>query len=390
MDRSLDEIISERPQRANRGGRRGGRGRRNDHWSRDGARKSNNREERGNPDLDWVHDKFEDDRDTRRPERGGFRSSRPERYSDDDRDERQELFPDRKRGFYYKNHYPNTSRLDYSPDNSAKLRVDNLHYDLTEKELEELFTRIGPVSSLSIRYDRAGRSEGTAYVTYISIQDANEAIRNFDGANAYGQPIRVTLLPTAPSHNRTSGKNPFGGFDRDQGNTRASGKGKSLFERVSGGPGPRDLASRITGRPHSRSRSASPGRAGRRSDVSKPPPDNIDRYVPGRDGRTRSPIPRNRRRGGGPINDSRNNRGRRGDGRGKRGDLMDIEKEGADGHKIVNGRPRKTQEELDKEMDEYWGSRNQDQTQEQSGGPVQQNDGTTVQQPVDEDIDMIE
>ena len=52
--------------------------------------------------------------------------------------------------------------------------------------LQELFRRIGPVVRLQLRYDRAGRSEGTAYVTYELKEDAQEAVRQFDGANANG------------------------------------------------------------------------------------------------------------------------------------------------------------------------------------------------------------
>lgn len=52
---------------------------------------------------------------------------------------------------------------------------------------QELFSRIGPVSKLNLRYDRAGRSEGTAYVTYDRKEHAEEAVRQFDGANANGQ-----------------------------------------------------------------------------------------------------------------------------------------------------------------------------------------------------------
>jgi THO complex subunit 4 len=42
------------------------------------------------------------------------------------------------------------------------------------------------VTRLQLQYDRAGRSEGTAYVTYERRDDAQEAIRQFDGANANG------------------------------------------------------------------------------------------------------------------------------------------------------------------------------------------------------------
>ena len=44
-----------------------------------------------------------------------------------------------------------------------------------------------------MKYDKAGRSDGVAYVTYTTLSDANEAIRKFNGANAAGQPINVTL-----------------------------------------------------------------------------------------------------------------------------------------------------------------------------------------------------
>ena len=66
----------------------------------------------------------------------------------------------------------------------AKIRVDNLHYDLTEEDLYDLFGRIAPVKELRLTYDRAGRSDGTAFVTLDRIADAREAVRQFDGANA--------------------------------------------------------------------------------------------------------------------------------------------------------------------------------------------------------------
>lgn len=38
-------------------------------------------------------------------------------------------------------------------------------------------------------YDRAGRSNGIAYVTYGSAADAKRAILEFDGANANGKSL---------------------------------------------------------------------------------------------------------------------------------------------------------------------------------------------------------
>lgn len=58
---------------------------------------------------------------------------------------------------------------------------------------QELFKRIGPILKLQLRYDRAGRSEGTAFVTYELKEDAQEAIRQFDGANANGTHLYALL-----------------------------------------------------------------------------------------------------------------------------------------------------------------------------------------------------
>jgi len=212
------------------------------------------------------------------------------------------------------------------------LRVENLHYDLTEEDLDDLFNRIGPVLNLSLTYDRAGRSEGIAYVTYETTQDAKRAIREFDGANAKGQPIRLIPIPTGPSAGRRGPAAPAG---------------RSLFDRIT--------------LPADRSRSDSPVR---HSDVSGPPPSNVDRYVPGRGSRSRSPRPRRGRDGRRPG--ARRERGERAGG-------------GRGGERLAkDGRPKKTQEELDAEMEDYWGAKE---------------NGTEPAEPAAaavDDIDMIE
>lgn len=68
-------------------------------------------------------------------------------------------------------------------------------------------------------------------------------------------------------------------------------------------------------------------------------------------------------------------RGRRGRGRDER------EGAGERGQRLVNGRPRKTQEELDREMEDYWGAKG-----EENGG-VGKEEAAAVEG--DEDIDMI-
>lgn len=99
-----------------------------------------------------------------------------------------------------------------------------------------------------------------------------------------------------------------------------------------------------------RSRSDSPIRP---SDVSGPPPGNVDRYVPGRGSRSRSPRARAPRGGG---RDGRD--GRRPGARRERGERNGGDRGGRGGERVArDGRPRKTQEELDAEMDDYWGAK---------------------------------
>ncbi|KUJ22875.1 RNA-binding domain-containing protein [Mollisia scopiformis] len=228
----------------------------------------------------------------------------------------------------------------YSPEpvyetSSAKLRVENLHYDLTEEDLDDLFNRIGPVLKLSLTYDRAGRSEGVAYVTYESSYDAKKAIREFDGANAKGQPIRLVPIPSGPSAGR---RNPAPAATRG-----------SLFDRIT-----------------PRARSDSPIR---HSDVSGPPPSNVDRYVPGRGSRSRSP------RRTAPKRD-----GRRPGARRERGERTGGGGGGRGGERLAkDGRPRKTQEELDAEMEDYFG-----------GGGGRENGASEVTEAKGDDVDMLE
>jgi len=95
--------------------------------------------------------------------------------------------------------------------------------------------------------------------------------------------------------------------------------------------------------------------------VTKPAPENIDRYIPGGDSRSSS------------------HRGGRRPGERRERAARDPE-----GPKVVNGRPRKTAEELDAEMDNYWTSAGN--AQGENGGesapaaPAQGGD----------DVDMIE
>ncbi|KAI8397247.1 hypothetical protein FOFC_20519 [Fusarium oxysporum] len=121
--------------------------------------------------------------------------------------------------------YPKPNRVRNRESKGFKVRVENIHRDLTEEDLMvELFERIGPVINLQLRNDCAGPSKGTADVTYEMQEDAEDALRHIHGANAIGksylaelcnlahenlgQPIQLTLL-SSQGHFDTANREPF-------------------------------------------------------------------------------------------------------------------------------------------------------------------------------------
>lgn len=94
---------------------------------------------------------------------------------------------------------------------------------------QDLFSKIGPVQSLRLKYDKMGRSDGVAFVTYTSLDDANEAIRKYNGANAAGQPISV-------AHDTETPRRPIGSGNRSRGRGFTRGPSRTASgPRVGGG-----------------------------------------------------------------------------------------------------------------------------------------------------------
>lgn len=173
---------------------------------------------------------------------------------------------------------------------------------------------------MRVLYDRSDRSQGIAFITYLHVEDASVAVREYNGANAMGQPIRLSLSHAPAAKPR----NPFDFVEKPA---------RSLFDRID---------DKSSGGGRRRGRSASPT-------SSRPNRAEIDRYVPGGRERRASRSPMRRR--GTPREAGRRPGARREEsGRGGRGGRR------GDGEgRATQGRPKKTAEELDAEMDNYWG-----------------------------------
>nr|POF07054.1 tho complex subunit 4a [Quercus suber] len=380
MDRALEDIITERDDRpvqtfpsANRSAyprsepfdfaysrppqpmRREGGGRQSDPMTN--MRSQPYRAAPVNFESDWVHDRYDEDRydNPRRAPRDGY-----------------DLYDLR------------GGARGAAVESGAKIRIDNIHYDLTEEDIRDLFEKIGPTVSVRLMYDRTDRSQGTAYVVYEEPRDARRAIADFDGQNANGQPIRLTLLPSGPSAPpRGSGssmferiqrpeRSMFDRIERERGHGYDSGDELNNYRRRGPGPG--------AGR---RERSDSPRK-------SRPVPEGVDRYVPSGSRGSRSPMRRRGAGGGGRDGGGRRPGARREDtGRGGRGGNAGGARRGArtddDGRPVVGGRPRKTADELDAEMADYWGAHAANGNGE--GNHENTAESNIVVDPID-DIDM--
>ncbi len=183
--------------------------------------------------------------------------------------------------------------------------------------------------SLELVYDRAGRSDGVAYITYEAAEDARAAVREFDGAKAKGQVIRLAIV----GGGRGGGRSQPGTL----------GAGRPLAERITRPRGEDGGEDEDGDEDDSRTSLAAAARH------------NIDRYVPGagsNGGGSRShshsrssPRPGRRREGG-------RRPGERRGGDGNNSSSSNNNNNG--GTNGSNRRPRKTQEELDAEMADYF------------------------------------
>ncbi|MDO8265823.1 MAG: RNA-binding protein [Candidatus Saccharibacteria bacterium] len=75
---------------------------------------------------------------------------------------------------------------------SMKLYVGGLPYSMTDKELEEMFSKHGNVESVTIIKDRdSGQSKGFGFVEMTEIKDGQTAIKELNDSELAGRKITV-------------------------------------------------------------------------------------------------------------------------------------------------------------------------------------------------------
>jgi cold-inducible RNA-binding protein len=74
----------------------------------------------------------------------------------------------------------------------VKLYVGNISFTITEADLHQIFEQFGSVTELKVITDReTGQPRGFAFVTMSNEPEGRAAIKNLDGKEFGGRPLKV-------------------------------------------------------------------------------------------------------------------------------------------------------------------------------------------------------
>jgi cold-inducible RNA-binding protein len=110
---------------------------------------------------------------------------------------------------------------------STRLYVGNLSYNVTENDLQDLFSQTAPVAEVNLMMDRmSGRPRGFAFVTMATPEGATAAIAALHEKVVDGRAITVNIARPREEGGKRSfgggGGGGGGGGYRDHGTRRSS------------------------------------------------------------------------------------------------------------------------------------------------------------------------
>ncbi|RBR19451.1 uncharacterized protein FIESC28_05606 [Fusarium coffeatum] len=124
-----------------------------------------------------------------------------------------------------------------------RLYVGNIHFNVTEQDLQAVFEPFGELEFVQLQKDENGRSRGYGFVQFRDAGQAREALEKMNGFDLAGRPIRVGLgndkftpESTANMLQRFSGQNQQNQHFQGSAFSGSGGRGpqNSTFDRAGG------------------------------------------------------------------------------------------------------------------------------------------------------------
>ncbi|KAI9809145.1 MAG: hypothetical protein M1825_002435 [Sarcosagium campestre] len=128
-----------------------------------------------------------------------------------------------------------------------RLYVGNIHFSITESDLQNVFEPFGELEFVQLQKDEQGRSRGYGFVQFRDANQAREALEKMNGFDLAGRPIRVGLgndkfTPESTAnllqrfHGQNADQRNFQGsaFSGHGGRGAHAGGGGGAFDRAGG------------------------------------------------------------------------------------------------------------------------------------------------------------
>jgi RNA recognition motif-containing protein len=104
---------------------------------------------------------------------------------------------------------------------AQKLFIGGLSFSTTSERLREVFSQAGTVESATVVTDRdTGRSRGFGFVEMATNEEADAAVRMFNGRDLDGRTLKVEVAKPSGSGGPRTGGGPRGGGAGGRGGRR--------------------------------------------------------------------------------------------------------------------------------------------------------------------------